>query len=236
MQPIESQTIDMDTVSIKKVTISEKSIQKYKDDSAFNYEPIQQNDNFISRLIEKIINGFSYILEKLFSWLFGVKTGGKIVRFLIKALPYIAIIIFVYLIFKFLLGIDLIRLKQQNQRYTTQVYLSEDEKIIKEEDLDQLIRKAKNNKDYRLAVRYQYLKILKWLIDNELIAWHPDKTNRDYVREIKEKKLQSGFNNLTFIYDYVWYGNFFPNDNEYKEIEGYFDKLINLKNLNSASL
>ena len=210
---------DNDRIELKKISIQEKRIQKYHNDETFNYEPVKRKQTFLDRIFQKIKNGFEYILRKLFSWLFGQKAGGKILRYFLKSLPYIAIFVFVYLIFRFLLGVDLIRLKSSRHRQITQVQLMEDEEIIKGKNLDELIREAKSKQDYRLAVRYQYLKTLKMLIDKGLIEWHPEKTNRDYVREINEKMLRVKFTDLTFIYDYVWYGNFFPDKKEYEEIE-----------------
>ena len=208
-----------DNIRLKKVSISEKNMEKYRKDDVFNYEPVKKNQSIIEKIFEKIKNWIEYIFLKLFSWLFGVKKGGMILQYIIKALPYLAILLFVYLIFKFLLGVDLIRLQSAKNNYPVLVNLSDDEKIIKEQNPDELIQMALAKNDYRLAVRYQYLKILKILIDKGIIEWHPDKTNRDYIKEINLENIRNKFSHLTFIYDYVWYGNFFPDRKEYEDIE-----------------
>jgi len=62
----------------------------------------------------------------------------------------------------------------------------------------------KNN--YRLAIRYQYLKSLKRLSQTNIIEWHFDKTNSDYEKEIQEPRLKTGFRKISYLYDYIWYG------------------------------
>ena len=80
-----------------------------------------------------------------------------------------------------------------------------DEKLG-EIDFEKAIDDAVAQKNYRLAVRYSYLKLLKFLADKGLIAYQAYKTNRQYVRELNEP-LRSGFRDLTRRFDYAWYGN-----------------------------
>ncbi len=77
---------------------------------------------------------------------------------------------------------------------------------LDEIDFERAIAAAVAQQDYRLAVRYSYLKLLKLLADKGLIVYQADKTNRQYVRELKEP-LRSGFRDLTRRFDYAWYGN-----------------------------
>ncbi len=85
---------------------------------------------------------------------------------------------------------------------------SETEENIHEMDLDQLIREAAARGQYRLALRYHYLKALRQLAEHRLIQWKPEKTNRDYVREIPQPHLREIFRELTGIFEYIWYGEF----------------------------
>ncbi len=219
--------IRVDKRPVKRVEIPQKNLEKYRKDKAFDYIQKHNEKNFFIRAIKwferKIVN----LLEKFFKWLFGAKKGMKFLKVFIKTLPYIAVLIFIYLIYRFLLGVDLIRSGQNKRLKEAKVInLSDDDEIIKEADLDSLIKEAINEKDYRLAIRYYYLKTLKKLIDNQLIEWHPEKTNRDYTHELKAKELKSLFKHLTFIYDYVWYGKFIPAEEEFIEIKNDFNKFV----------
>lgn len=77
-------------------------------------------------------------------------------------------------------------------------------KIHFESELDKAIRL----KNFRLALRIMYLETLKKLTDKNLIAWRPEKTNWDYVRELNDPQLKKPFSEITNAYDYAWYGEF----------------------------
>ncbi len=223
---VKAQEVAVDQRSITKVEIPEKHLDKYRHDRAFDYVIKVKHENVFTKMLNWLKKEFSRLLIKFFSWLLGEKNAGNVVKFIVKSLPYIAVLIFAYLIFRFLIGADLISLGQTKTKLKAEVLNLNDEQIIKEADLDSLINEAVNGKDYRLAIRYYYLKILKQLIDNQLIDWHPDKTNRDYVNELKAKDLKTLFKHLTFIYDYVWYGKFTPAEKDFKDIKDDFNKFV----------
>jgi len=110
------------------------------------------------------------------------------------------------------------------------VNLSEEEQLIKNEDLQMLIQKAIEQKNYRLAVRYYYLQLLQRLSDKQLIDWQQQKTNEDYISEIELNPLKEKFKWSTYLYDFIWYGNFDIDQAEFSRVEAAFseaDKLIN---------
>ena len=221
---VKAQKVSADQRTITKVEIPEKHLDKYHQDKAFDYVIKAKPENVFTKMLNWLKKEFYRLLIKFFSWLLGPKHAGNVVNFIVKALPYIAVLIFAYLIFRFLIGADLISLGQNKVMPKSKVLNLNDEQIIKEADLDSLISEAVNDKDYRLAIRYYYLKILKQLIDNQLIDWHPDKTNRDYVNELKSKDLKHLFKHLTFIYDFVWYGKFTPAEEDFISIKDDFNK------------
>ncbi|UII80210.1 hypothetical protein [Flagellimonas sp. CMM7] len=94
-------------------------------------------------------------------------------------------------------------------------------------DLDALMNAALKNKDYRLAVRYQYLKILKLLSQKEIIEWHFDKTNADYEQEISGSKLKKDFKKVSYLYEYIWYGEQIINETDYTNASFRFTQLNN---------
>jgi hypothetical protein len=71
-------------------------------------------------------------------------------------------------------------------------------------DFAESIEQAIEARNFRLAVRLLYLQTLKRLTDAGRIAWKPDKTNRQYVQEMKS----ADFEQLTTQFEYVWYGDF----------------------------
>ena len=107
------------------------------------------------------------------------------------------------------------------------VNLSEEEALIKEKDLPKLIQTAITDENFALAVRYYYLLLLKKLSEKEVISWQQEKTNEDYIKEISSnKKLHTDFEKLTYLYDYVWYGEFLIDQSKFTEAENNFKSVF----------
>jgi len=73
-------------------------------------------------------------------------------------------------------------------------------------NIDALIEDAIKKQNYRLTVRWCFLKSLQWLNKQNKIVWQPAKTNVDYQQELKDKTLKADFTSLSYVFEYVWYG------------------------------
>lgn len=93
---------------------------------------------------------------------------------------------------------------------------------------DVLIAEAESQKDYHLATRYWFLKTLKNLSDKEIIAFSVDKTNGQYISELKTKPDLKEFESLSRNYEFIWYGKFGINESTYLQLKNEFD-LFNKK-------
>lgn len=89
-------------------------------------------------------------------------------------------------------------------------------------DYENLVEDARQRKEYRLAIRLLFLYALKLLADNHHILWQPGKTNHEYVDELTTQNLKTGFNELSFYFEYAWYGNFSINETLYKKVNNLF--------------
>jgi len=89
-----------------------------------------------------------------------------------------------------------------------------------------LIEQTKASSDYRLALRYYYLWLLKKLSYREIITWHTDKTNSDYQYEIKDPALKRDFLYLSYIFEHSWYGEFPIDDTAFSKAERAFRKTL----------
>ncbi|MEP7255467.1 MAG: DUF4129 domain-containing protein [Ferruginibacter sp.] len=115
--------------------------------------------------------------------------------------------------------------KRESRSAKQQTPEVEEEVITSESDFDNLINQALQNNNYRQAVRYQYLRTLHKLADKNLVELARDKTNFQYVREIKNPAFQNDFASLTLNYEYVWYGEFMIDRNIYQKIDSNFTEL-----------
>lgn len=209
---------DVDS-DIHSLNFDDTKIENYKNNDTFNYEE-NIEDNWWSRFKDWL----SRIWSQFMYWLFGDVEGGTFLAIVIQLLPYLflagCIAFVIWLIIKLNPGSKILATQD-----SAGVFFSEEEEIIKSKDIEKLIQKALLNEDYRLAVRYYYLLILKRLTESELIDYEFDKTNSEYFNEISETSLNTGFRKITTIYDYIWYGNFVVTQNDYQKAEHQFKNL-----------
>lgn len=78
---------------------------------------------------------------------------------------------------------------------------------IHETDLERFLREALAAGNYALGIRLYYLQTIKTLSEKEAIKWSREKTNRDYLREMRDHRLGREFREVTRTFERVWYGN-----------------------------
>lgn len=196
--------IQLDTTSnIQPLNFQEEQISEYKNDNDFSYLNVEASDNWWSRFKDWISMRYNQFIH----WLFGDYEAGSFLSFFLQLLPYLLILaILAFAVWLF------IRLNPGHYLLATPVeplvYLSDEEKIIKSENIQELIDRAIKAEDYRLAVRYYYLQLLKLLNQKELIAYEFQKTDTDYLQEINREDFSLNFKKILRIYDFIWYGSF----------------------------
>ncbi|WP_431124537.1 DUF4129 domain-containing protein [Flagellimonas flava] len=211
-----------DDANIVPLEISEEHLKPFLEDEAFNYEIIKTDNSGWDNFKDWMYN----ILLQIFEWLFGVEAAVGAVASFLQILPYILLGILLFLIIGFFVKANT-RSLIYTQKNPNIVSLSEEERIIKTEDIQQLIRDALAQNNYRLAIRYYYLFILKLLTERELIEWQLQKTNDDYIAELSNSQLKTPFSRATLLYDYIWYGEFNIDQDRYTKAEQVF---VTLKN------
>ncbi len=97
---------------------------------------------------------------------------------------------------------------------------------IENTDLDSLIKKAEKAEDYRLAIRYNYLSVLKSLSLKGIIKYEDEKTNGEYQQEIENQNLNSKFSYVSYLYNYIWYGEFYVDQSQYFQAKNNFAQLL----------
>ncbi len=221
---LSSQEIRYDQrTDLQPVHFDRQQLANYKNDKDFDYSRKIDAINWWQRFKDWLYHILTSFLESIFgsftpgSWLYTVI--GIVKYFLIAGVLFFIIWLFVRLN----PGKALLKTKAPPE-----VLLSEEEKIIHEEDIPALIHQALQQRDYRLALRYSYLLMLKTLQDKELIEYQHEKTNQEYQKEIESPEIGRQFNRATHLYDFVWYGDFPMNQGQYAQAKTVFDKLDDL--------
>ena len=213
----------IDDTDVNPLQIDRSFIKDLKEDSDFNYVEIVEEVTWW----QKIKRWLNTKWIQFMNWLFGDYEGNAILLFLVNYLPYLILVgivgFIVWLFIKLNIGNRFLKSPDCGE-----VLMSEDEDIIKRQHIPSLIEDALNNKQYRLAIRYQDLFVLKQLTDAEQIDDEFDKTNTDYLNEITNKNLKNGFTNITRIYDFIWYGNFSITQKDYVKAKAQFNEIETL--------
>lgn len=213
--------IDSDTIT--KVLFEANFKNKYKADP-FIYETklAKKNswDRFVSWLQAK--------LSRLFN--FGInETSGNIIDGVLKTIAILIVIFVIYLIVKSILNKDGQWIFGKNS--DRNILKFEDiEKNLQAADFEKLIAQTLKNQQNRLSIRYYYLWLLKIMAQRDIIIWDIEKTNSDYIYEIKDELLKQEFAYLSYLYNYIWYGEFEVENETFDQAKTAFETTIkNLK-------
>ena len=196
-RPVCAQQPDSLPISLTPVVVRLPDAQKLKSlkaDKDFQYfEEVRQDNTFWERL--------KYRIKE---WLRQIFYTGQASGFWEIMLYAVLIATVVFVIIK-MLKADFSGLLGRKQSAAAVPYDVLEENIH-ELNLEELIDQAINQHEYRKAVRLHYLLSLKKLTDAGFITWKPGKTNRSYIPEIKQPHIRQEFEQLTGMFEYVWYG------------------------------
>lgn len=198
-------------------SFNESYQKKYKGND-FNYSEVKPHESFWSKLQRKV----KQLLEAIFGNVQG--TSYHYTEIILRILAIIIVGVLLYFIIKYFLE------KQGNfffgkkNRKVNDIRNEDLHENIHEINFPESILRYEMQGEYRSAVRYQFLFVLKKLSDKNLISWNQEKTNKDYVQDLQNSPLSKEFRNLSYIFDYVWYGEFPIDENQYLEFKNQFQK------------
>ena len=86
------------------------------------------------------------------------------------------------------------------------------------------IDKAVKAGNYRLAIRLMFLQMLKTMAGKKLIQYKQDRTNFDYLMQLRSTSHYNDFFRITRNYEYAWYGNFPVDEEAWHIIKTDFEK------------
>ena len=204
--------------SISKVFYQNNFQQKYKT-SDFIYT---QKKPTIS-VFQLFMTWLSQKLASLFKVSNPEKAENYAINF-IKFLGLLIVLIAVYFIVKIILNKEgrwiFGKSKQNKTDYDTI------DGNLQSIDFKTLIEQTNAVGNYRLEIRYYYLWVLKKLADRNFIVLHAEKTNLDYYNEIKSESSKADFKYISYLYNYIWYGEFDLTTEMYQNAKKSFEKML----------
>jgi hypothetical protein len=195
---------------------SEDIIEKYKSDPEFDYDGgPEESEDWITK-IKNWINQQLAILRSS-------KTYSTILDYFYYGLMIAALILIIR---------GLIKADRRGLLFgkinSNEIKMTESEEDISQLNFDELVAAAIESKQYKLAVRYLFLKSLKLLSENGIIELRNNKTNHQYLTEIKNSRISVAFQIATSRFEWVWYGDFPVDEKVMKSSQNDFNELFGL--------
>lgn len=202
-------TIPADTSKLEIRLPDSKKIAEYKQQKAFRYSRGNGKINPLWMIP-------MWLRDKISRFMKMVYNAGSAELYLVILLAF-AIIAIVLKVNE----INPIALFRRKTRNLKPVYETGNENISGM-DFPVLIDQAIKQQNYRLAVRYLYLQSLAELSGLGQIELREGKTNREYLREIKNSEARNVFSKLVYSFEFVWYGEFLPDEKQYSLLSSAF--------------
>ena len=206
--------VKMDTSSIEVRTMNDSALKKIKASKDFQYTKLQEPPK---SLWDRFWTWFWWNIEQLFK-----TRNGRITFWTVLCVIASAIIgFFVWKV------IYMNKSKLFARKTEGGINYSVGENDIHNISFDEAIEEAINSGNYRQAIRLLYLQSLKILSDKELINWQINKTNSDYLIEVKDNQWSNLFRSLTHHFEYIWYGEMALEKDDFANMQMQFQQLKN---------
>lgn len=212
-------SVQIDTEPIDRREYGDLS-EKYNGDE-FIYERTVENSGWWTR--------FKQWLSDIFKDLFDFNSDAKASDFTDMALKIFYVVIFLLVVFFIVKAIINKEGKWVFGKSSDKsiIPVTDIENNIYQTDFKSLIASAEGENNYRLAVRYYYLWLLKTLSEAEVINYDVEKTNSDYYLEIEQTTTKEEFSYTSYLYNYIWYGEFDIDDHQFQKAKVAFTHFLN---------
>lgn len=216
--------IHSDTLKLDDSKLEPRKFRDLNDaysDEDFIYERNKENSGWWTR--------FKQWLSDLFSDWFDIKNSddaNNITDLMLKIGAIIIFLLVAYFIFKAVMNDEgkWIFGKSSDKNIIPVVDIESNLSIT---DFKKLTKEAENSEQYRLAIRYYYLWLLKNLSNAEVIDYDVEKTNSDYYNEISSEDIKKQFSYTSYLYNYIWYGEFDVSHEDFDKAKKAFTNFIN---------
>ena len=211
--------IAIDSAFITLKPFAENFKKKYND-KEFIYEFKTPEKNAWDRFKEWLAHFFKNIFRFTDS-----KSATNFVEISLRIIAILIVVVVIYMIVKAILNKEGQWIFGRNSDRKIINY-DEIEKNLHLVDFEKLIQKSIESGENRLTIRYYYLWLLKKLSEKQIIEWDVEKTNSDYLYEIKNEVQKEDFAYLSYLYNNIWYGEFELDETTFTKAKNAFEKSI----------
>lgn len=216
-----SHVVVVDSAAISLKTFPKDFKKKYTDsDFIYEFKAPEKNawDRFKEWLSDVFRNFFNFTNDE---------QSMNAVEIVLKTIAVLIVIFVIYLIVKALMNKEG-RWIFGKSSDTKIINYDDIERNLHLQDFEKLVAGAEQSGERRLVIRYYYLWLLKKMTDRHVIEWDIEKTNSDYLREIKSAAAKDRFAYLSYLYEYIWYGEFELDDATYDKTRTAFQGALKM--------
>lgn len=203
--------------SVQEVTyFNSKFQEKYNNDEDFDYSKAAGGKTFWKKLKDRIYK----FLRILFGWDKNQHIGNatKIAFYIICG---IIVLVVLYILVRIIMNHEG-KWFFQRKNEVIEIDVNDLEQLIQYADFEKMIAQTEAKGDTRQSIRLYYLWLLRTLKEKKHIEWNQQKTNADYQNEIKSEAVKEKFSYLSYLYNYIWYGEFSISDTDYVNAKNAF--------------
>jgi len=209
-----AQTVDSPVVRYDSSAVAVRSVRADALDNYFNNPDFAYN-----REVHEAVTWWdrfkAWLADKFFGPLAEANTG-PIVKWVMYAVAAFGLLFAITRLLQMDMG------QVFSRKRATSIAFEDLVEDIEGMDFDSLIAEATAAQAYRRAVRLLYLKTLKALTTDNLIDWQRDKTNHEYIDELRRLDLRTAFAELTYLFEYIWYGDFPVDEHSFERVRARF--------------
>ncbi|PCH75708.1 MAG: hypothetical protein COB98_08410 [Flavobacteriaceae bacterium] len=214
--------VHYDKGTVLKRSFNTQDLEGFKAQKAFNYEVLIEKHD--PTMMERLYIWLKRVAINFLEWIFGVENATGIFAIILRILPYAVAGLVLFLVLRFFMKVNSNGLITTRTNKTI-VDFVEAEDLMNKNNIQSFIDKAIADANFRLAIRYHYILMLQRLDASKSIVWEQQKTNVDYIKEIKNREVQSDFKHLTWVYNRIWYGDFEINELDFIKVQQEFQGL-----------
>lgn len=187
------------------VVVKPKKLRQLPADFKKAYEGKEYDYMEYISFLDKLKAWFIDLLSRMFSM--GNTRAYETLNFIKYLLFFLVIGAVIYYVAKLIVNKEGRWLFSRKNQEFSEVDLDEVQDIA-ESDFKKLITTAENDTNYRLAIKYQYLFLLKKMDASAVISFDPQKTSHDYLLHLEGNTYYNDFSRCAYYYTYIWYGEF----------------------------
>lgn len=193
--------------------VPDSSVNKMKRDKAFAYA----NDSaYWAKEQPEPSNSGKGFWDHFYDFFSG--SGVRTVMYIILG------VIFVLIVYRIIVVNNLFMTAASRRRKEG---IEEFEEEIDDNNLDAKIQAAIQERNFRAAIRFMYLKSLRSLNEKGWIRYHAQGTNYEYISQVNPYGVGNEFRFLTHVYEYVWYGEFALSEEQFNKVNQNFQHFFN---------